>query len=69
VSVTLRGGAIKQFHLTMTAHGLALMRSALGKKRRRGLRALVVVAASSVAGGGLGPSEPTTLGADYHVTR
>jgi hypothetical protein len=69
VSVALRGGAIKQFHLTMSAHGLALMRSALGKKRRRGLRALVAVSATSVAGGGLGPSEPATFGADYHLTR
>jgi hypothetical protein len=53
----------------MTARGLALMRSALGKKRRKGLRAIVNVAAVSVAGGGLGQSEPATFGADYHVTR
>ena len=68
VSVKLRGGAVKVFHLSMTTHGVALMSSALGKKRR-GLRALVTVSAISAAGGGLGQSEPTTFGAAYHVAR
>jgi len=69
VSVNLPGGAIREFHLSMTAHGLSLMRNALGRKRRRGLRAEVSVSAISLAGGGLGESEPATFAADYHVTR
>jgi hypothetical protein len=69
VSVQLPGGAVRVFHLAMSARGLGLMRSALGRKHRRGLRAVVGVSASSVAGGGLAESEPTTFGAAYHVTR